>query len=105
MKRNLVFVSILIGMMALLAAGLGIAKEKEGPLTGTWVCQSKGGPEGDMPFTLYLQQSGENVDGSVSSSLGDAPLSSATFKDNTLEIHIDAPQGPYVLIAKLDKDT
>lgn len=101
MKRNLT--CILIGMAVLLAVGLTTAKEKEGPITGTWDCQAKGGPEGDMPFTLYLQQNEENVDGSVSSPLGSTQISSGTFKGHTLEIHIDSPGGTYVLMAKLDK--
>jgi len=46
-----------------------IAKEikaKPGPATGTWECQSHGGPNGDMTFTLYLEQNGDTVTGSVS---------------------------------------
>ncbi len=58
-------------------------------MTGTWECQAKGGSQGDMPFTLYLQQNEENVDGSVSSPLGSTRISSGTFKGDTLEIHID----------------
>jgi len=103
MKRNFIFISVLIGIMVLFVAGLAPAKDKADPLTGTWSCQAKGGPEGDMPFTLYLQQAGTNVDGSVSSPLGDTSISSGTFKSDTLEIHIDSPDGEYVLIAKLDK--
>jgi hypothetical protein len=101
MKRYLTF--ILIGMAVLFVVCLATAKENEGPITGTWSCQAKGGPQGDMPFTLSLQQNGEDVEGSVDSPLGSTQISSGTFKGNTLEIHIDSPGGTYVLVAKLDK--
>ncbi|HMD84490.1 MAG TPA: hypothetical protein VKO18_07280 [Terriglobia bacterium] len=101
MKRNLI--SILIFTAVLLTAGLAIAKEKEGPMAGTWSCQAKGGPEGDMAFTLYLEQNAENVDGSVSSPIGSARITSGTFKHDMLEIHIDTEDGNYVLMAKFEK--
>ncbi|MFZ0961017.1 MAG: hypothetical protein WAO35_08935 [Terriglobia bacterium] len=103
MKRSLSLT--LIGVAVLLAVGVAIAKDKEGPITGTWNCQAKGGPEGDMPFTLYLQQNEESVDGSVDSPLGSTQISSGTFKGNTLEIHIESPGGTYVLVGKLNKGT
>jgi len=101
MKRNLVWMTIFTAM--LFAASWAIAKEKEAPMTGTWTCQAKGGPEGDMAFTLYLEQTDENVDGSVSSPLGSARLSSGSFKANTLEIHIEGDDSTYILIAKFEK--
>ena len=104
MKRTLMLLG-LTGLSMSLFAGRAIAKDRESPLTGTWDCQSKGGPDGDMPFTLYLQQEGENVNGSVSSPLGDAPLSAGTFKQGTLEIEIDTPEGNYYLKATLDNRT
>lgn len=103
MRRYRTLIFMLVGLAALWAPSLAIGKDKEGPITGTWSCQSKGGSEGDMPFTLYLQQTEEKVDGSVSSPLGGTQISSGTFKDATLEIHIDSPEGDYVLIAKFDK--
>jgi len=103
MKRHIFYV--FVGLMLFLLAGVAIASDKEGPLTGTWDCQSKGGPQGDMPFTLNLEQSGENVGGSVSSPIGGTQISSGSFKSNTLEIHIDSPDGSYILVAKYDKDT
>jgi hypothetical protein len=72
-------------------------------MTGTWDCQAHGGSQGDMAFTLYLQQNKETVDGSVSSPIGGTEISSGTFKKNMLEIHIDTPQGNYVLMAKFSK--
>jgi hypothetical protein len=104
MKRNIVFY-VFVSITLSVLASMAIANDKEGPVTGTWDCQSKGGPQGDMPFTLSLEQSGENVDGSVSSPIGGTQISSGSFKSNTLEIHIDSPDGSYVLVAKYDKDT
>jgi len=56
-----------------------------------------------MAFTLFLQQSKENVDGSISSPIGGTQISSGTFKRNILEIHLDTPQGAYVLMGKFEK--
>ena len=58
-----------------------------------------------MPFTLYLQQNGENVTEAFLRPSASAEFSSGTFKGDTLEIHIDSPDGDYILTAKLDKDT
>jgi len=77
------------------------SKPKGGPVAGTWTCTAHGGTNGDIPFTLYLEQDSENVTGSVSSSMGDAEFSSASFKDGTLEIHIDGGDQTYVLTGKL----
>jgi hypothetical protein len=104
MKRH-----ITVAIAGILAVGLFQslqAKEKKakpGPLTGTWECTSHGGPQGDLPFTLYLEQEAETVTGSVSSPMGSTELSSATFKKKDLEIHIDSPDGEYLLTGKLTK--
>ena len=78
-------------------------KHKPGPLTGTWECTAHGGPQGDLPFTLTLEQSGAQVTGSVESPMGGTEITSATFKKKHLEIHIDTQQGSYDLIARLKK--
>lgn len=99
MKKVFIFSFICINL--LLAISLATAEDKKGPVTGTWNCQAKGGPNGPMPFSLDLQQSGENVDGSVSSPLGDTRITSGTFKGDALEIHINTDEANYVLTAKL----
>ena len=76
--------------------------KSSGPLTGTWQCTAHGGPNGDISFTLYLTQDKEDVTGSVSSPLGDTDISSATFKDGKLEIHINGGDTNYMLSATLD---
>jgi hypothetical protein len=77
------------------------AKPK-GPISGTWQCTAHGGTNGDMGFTLYLTQDSDSVSGSVSSPLGDTDISTGSFKDGKLEIHIDGGDSKYVLSAKLD---
>ena len=79
-------------------------KVKSGPVAGTWECMSHGWQQGDMPFTLYLEQRNENVYGTVSSRLGSIFIS-GMFKNNDLEISkIDSPQGEYLLAGKLLKN-
>ena len=78
-------------------------KPKPGPLTGTWECTAHGGSQGDMPFTLYLEQTRDTLTGSVSSPMGGTEISAGTVKKNDLEIHIDTPQGNYQLTGKLKK--
>jgi len=103
MKRNLVYSFIFL--MVLAATNVVMAKDKPGPLTGTWECQAHGGSQGDIAFTLFLQQNKETVDGSISSSIGGTQISSGTFKKNLLEIHLDTPQGNYTIMGKFNKGT
>jgi hypothetical protein len=108
MKRAISSVGVVMALVAL--ASLAVAatedKSKSGPVTGSWECTSHGGghEEGDTPFTLDLEQDGEKVTGSVSSPQGGMEITSATFKDNVLEIHLDTPDGNYVLKATLKED-
>ena len=53
-----------------------------------------------MKFTLYLEQNKETVNGTMSSPLGSTELTSASFKKNTLEIHIDTDQRNYLLTGR-----
>lgn len=104
MKRILASVGVCVALFCL--AGSALPKEKNskpGPLTGTWECVSHGGPQGDTPFTLNLEQSNESVSGSVSSPMGGTQITSGTFKKKMLEIHIDTSQGNYVLTGKLKR--
>lgn len=104
MKRQILCAAICLAVISLAASAPAKEKKsKPGPLTGTWECNSHGGSQGDMPFTLYLQQSGQTVIGSVESPMGGTEITSATFKKKALEIHIDTSQGNYLLTAKLKK--
>ncbi len=105
MKRPLT--AALLATLALCAANFALAaesKSKAAPLTGTWECNSHGGSQGDTPFTLHLEQDDETVTGSVESPMGGAEISSATLKNNRLEIHIDTSDATYILTAQLKKD-
>lgn len=101
MKRHLVLIGICL--VVLITASMATAKDKKGIMTGTWDCQAHGGTQGDMAFTLNMQQDKETVDGSISSPIGGTQFSSGTFRRNMLEIHLDTPQGNYVLMAKYVK--
>ena len=104
MKRRIALAMVVLVTPGAAQTLRGKGKEsKPGPLTGTWECTSHGGPQGDQPFTLYLEQQAETVTGSVSSPMGSAELSSATFKSKNLEIHIDSPDGEYLLSGKMVK--
>ncbi len=104
MKRVLVLFSVVLVLMCVAAfAPAGEKKSPTGKLTGTWDCISHGSSQGDMPFTLYLEQHKEEVTGSVSSPIGGTQISSGSFKKNTLEVQIMAPSTAYTLTGKLKK--
>jgi len=107
MRKMIPFV---LSLGILCVAGFALAqdqsqakKPKPGPLTGTWECMAHGGSQGDMPFTLYLEQTKDSLTGSVSSPMGGTQISAGTVKKDDVEIHIDTPQGNYQLTAKLKK--
>ncbi len=106
MNRKLTLMAVCLAVLFassfMLAAG---KKAKAGPITGTWECQSHGGSQGDMAFTLYLTQDKQVVDGSVSSPIGGTQISAGTYKGSMLEIHIDTPQGNYIIMGKYKKGT
>ena len=102
-RTTLILCFILLGLagLALAQDTKSQARSKGGPVAGTWQCTAHGGTNGDIPFTLYLEQDNDAVTGSVSSSMGDAEIASATFKDGALEIHIDGGDETYTLTGKL----
>ena len=94
-----------VSALCILALGVtlyGQNKSNNSPVEGTWNCVAHGGENGDVPFTLSIQQSSEGYTGSVSAPQGDADLTTVTFKDNELKITIDADEHNYVLTATLD---
>ena len=103
MKRLVPFVACLVVLATAVFAVGKDKKPKPGPLSGTWECTSHGGTQGDMPFTLYLEQTKDSLTGSVSSPIGGTDISAGTIKKNDVEIHIDTPQGNYQLTGKLKK--
>lgn len=102
MTRRKVFVVTCMILFAVAVSGLAKEKElKPGPITGTWECTSHGGSNGDMQFTLSLEQTGETVTGSVTSPMGSADFSSASYKNKVLQIEIESDSGTYTLTGKL----
>lgn len=103
MKRNSIVFSLTLALLTLAVTAVAQDKKSEsgGPAAGTWQCTAHGGPNGDLPFSLYLEQKASAVTGSVSSALGDADIVSATFANGALEIHINGGDENYVLSGKL----
>lgn len=103
MKKVSIFaLGVLLSATLAMAMSYGQDKKAEtGLVAGSWNCVSHGGPDGDTDFTLALQQEGEIVTGSVDSDQGGMEITSGTFKGDALEIHLDTPQGNYLLKAKL----
>ena len=100
MKRHLALIAFCLAILA--SAGIAGAREK-GPITGTWECKAHGTEQGDIDFTLTLQQNKEFVDGTIQSPMGGTQISSGTFHHNMLEIHLDTPQGNYILLGRYKK--
>ncbi|MGH9328152.1 MAG: hypothetical protein ACRD2B_15895 [Terriglobia bacterium] len=90
----------LMAFMVVVSVTLALAvPPRESPLTGTWNCQAHGTSTGNTAFTLYLQQNGQNVTGSVSSSIGNGEIAAASFKNHKLSIEIDGGDTTYSLTA------
>jgi len=103
MKRNLMLVCLVVLCLAAFANAADKKSKAGGVLTGSWECTSHGSSQGDMPFTLYLEQNKEVVTGSVSSPMGGTEISSASYKKKILEIEIDTPDRNYKLTGSLKK--
>jgi hypothetical protein len=102
MRPNWTLISIFL--LAVANVNLAFAKEpKSGPLTGTWECVAHSSAQGDVEFTLKLEQTNETVTGTFINSSGEYPLTSGSYKNGVLEIHLDAPDGNYVATAKLSR--
>lgn len=95
--------AVMSALCVLVFAAALQAKDKPGanPLAGTWNCVAQGSANGDVPFTLYLEHSGQGYSGSVSAPQGDAPITSITFKDNRVKIEIETSENDYSLTATL----
>jgi hypothetical protein len=103
MKRNLKWLCLVVVCLAAFAAAADKKSKAGGAVAGTWECTSHGSSQGDMPFTLYLEQNKDVVTGSVSSPIGGTEISSGSFKKKVLEIEINSPDRTYKLTANLKK--
>ncbi|HEX5482360.1 MAG TPA: hypothetical protein VFZ08_07010 [Terriglobia bacterium] len=96
----------LLVCMALCLLGVAITApadaQSSGPLTGSWQCESHGGQQGDLAFTLDLQQNGNSITGSISTDQGVADVSSATFKDGILKFIVTTSSNEYHVTGKYE---
>jgi hypothetical protein len=103
MKRILVLTAVCVTILGLGSLPGKDKKPKPGPLTGTWECMSHGGSQGDMPFTLYLEQAKNIVSGSVSAPMGSTEITTGSFKKKRLELRLETSAGTYLINGKLKK--
>jgi len=90
-------VVLAIGAFAL---GRG-ASPAAGPLTGTWEGVAHA-TDSEENFTMTLQQTGDQVKGSISTQNGGhLDITSGSFKNNALEIRCQTPDAKYVVTGKL----
>jgi hypothetical protein len=102
MKRTWTLVGVCL--LVVPTASLAFAKGKEphpGPLTGTWECVAHTSDQGDVHFSLKLEQSKEAVTGTFTNSSGEYPLTSMSYKNGVLAFQLDAPDGTYIATAKV----
>ncbi|HEV3277656.1 MAG TPA: hypothetical protein VG860_12635 [Terriglobia bacterium] len=95
-------------LLSLLLCALGCAwaspqkDAKAGALAGSWDCIAHGSVQGDVAFTLMLQQDHETLTGSVKTADGDLPITTGSYKDGALDIVMDSPDAKYTIKGKLD---
>ncbi len=75
-----------------------------GPLTGSWDGVLHGF-QGDAPCAFYFHHSRQELTGVFSLQWGGATLTSATFRNNVLEIHMETPLGNFLFSGKLNQET
>jgi Cupin len=75
-----------------------------GPLNGEWDGIMHGF-QGDSPFAFYFRQDTQKITGVLSLQWVGMALTSVTFRNNALEIHIDTPLGKFLFNGQLNQDT
>jgi hypothetical protein len=98
-----------VGMCLLLLAVSGVAlgqkpDSKADSVTGKWECVAHGSVQGDVPFTLTLQQKGETVTGTIATADGELEITSGSYKNNALEIHCETDDAKYLVAGELKGD-
>jgi Cupin len=76
------------------------AVTSSGPLSGIWEGIMHGFPQGDFPFTISFQQTGEDVKGVFALFFGGGAFKSSTLRHNTLDLHLDTPLANFVFNAQ-----
>ena len=96
-----------VWLLVLTIACLVFGEEKKSNgdlLTGTWDCVAHLSGENDIPFTMKLEQKGQAVTGTITLSDGELQISSASYKNNELEIHCETSEAKYLVAGKLDAE-
>jgi hypothetical protein len=105
MKHTKSLVGVCLLMVAMACQVFGEEKKsKENALTGTWDCVAHLSGESDIPFTMKLEQKEETVTGSLSTPDGELEIKSGTYKNHTLELHLETSEAKYLVTGKLDGD-
>ncbi len=102
MKSAKVLVGICLALMVTSWVFAEETKSKDNPLTGTWNCTAHLSGQDDIPFTMYLEQKGETVTGSLATGDGELEIKTGTYKDGTLEIHLETEDAKYQVTGKLE---
>jgi hypothetical protein len=58
----------------------------------------------NSPFAFYFRQDAQKLTGVFSLQWGGTALTSGTFNDDALEIHIDTPLGKFLFKGQLNRD-
>jgi len=93
---------LLFAVASVKGTGAGKEKAETASLTGVWQCVAHGSSEGDVPFTLTLEQDGENVTGTIATADGELPIASGSFKNRALEIHSETEEARYLVTGELE---
>lgn len=103
MKRSNIAILLSLLLCAVGCAWAGPQKDaKAGALAGAWDCVAHGSVQGDVPFTLTLQQDHETLTGTITTADGELPIASGSYKDGALQILMEADGAKYTVKGKLD---
>jgi len=99
MKRFTKSLGAILAILTISALAFA-ADGKTGPLAGAWdgVAHT---PDGDEQFTMTLEQTGDDVKGSIATDGGQLEITSGSYKNNVLEIECDTPDAKYHVTGKL----
>ncbi|HEV2492272.1 MAG TPA: hypothetical protein VG204_04280 [Terriglobia bacterium] len=101
MKRFAESFGVVLVVLAISVLAIGNDnKAAAGSLAGTWEGVAHA-PDGDEQFTMTLDQSGDDVKGSIATDGGQLEITSGSYKNNALEIECETPDAKYRVTGKL----
>ncbi|HLW78072.1 MAG TPA: hypothetical protein VKU44_00600 [Terriglobia bacterium] len=102
MKRLGLSTAVVLAVLAVGAMAAGkAASPAAGLLTGTWDGVAHA-PDGDENFTMTLEQTGDQIKGSISTENGgQLDITSGSFKKGALEILCETSDAKYHVTGKL----